>query len=76
MTISEYDLDFREYRNPLFAYHGIGVRATEILSCLDLPYQDINILRKEVMQSKNGIALFIFTDDAEIYIKEIDACIQ
>ena len=28
------------------------------------------------MQSKNGIALFIFTDDAEIYIKEIDACIQ
>ena len=76
MTISEYDLDLRRPLTPPFAHHGIGERATEILSCLDLPYQDINILRKEVMQSKNGIALFIFTDDAEIYIKEIDACIQ
>ena len=76
MTISEYDLDLRRPLTPPFAHHGIGERATEILSCLDLPYQDINTLCKEVMQSKNGIALFIFTDDAEIYIKEIDACIQ
>lgn len=69
-------IDFWEYREPLFAYHGIGVRATEILSCLDLPYQAIDTFRKEELQSGNGLALFIFTDDAEIYIKEIDACIQ
>ena len=76
MTISEYDLDLWEYHKPFFAYHGIGVRATEILSCLDLPYQAIDTFRKEELQSGNGLALFIFTDDAEIYIKEIDACIQ
>lgn len=53
MTISEYDLDLRRpLTPPFFAHHGIGERATEILSCLDLPYQDINTLRKEVMQSK------------------------
>lgn len=76
MIISEYDLDLRRPLTPLFAHHGIGVRATEILSCLDLPYQAIDTFRKEELQSGNGLALFIFTDDAEIYIKEIDACIQ
>ena len=69
-------IDFWEYREPLFAYHGIGVRATEILSCLDLPYQAIDTFRKEELQSGNGLALFIFSELSSFSISILIRCMQ
>ena len=62
-----------------FAYHCFGDKATEILSSLDQPYKDITHWSMDdlrSMRSKHCAAIFVFTDDAEVYASEIDAFIK
>lgn len=62
-----------------FAYHCFGDKATEILSSIDQPYKDITHWSMDdlrSMRSKNCAAIFVFTDDAEVYASEIDAFIK
>ena len=64
-----------------FAYHCFGDKATEILSSIDQPYKDIthwsmDDLHSMRMRSKHCCAIFVFTDDAEVYASEIDAFIK
>lgn len=65
-----------------FAYHCFGDKATEILSSIDQPYKDIthwsmdDLRSMRSMRSKHCAAIFVFTDDAEVYASEIDAFIK
>lgn len=62
-----------------FAYHCFGDKATEILSSIDQPYKDITHWSMDdlrSMRSKHCVAIFVFTDDAEVYASEIDAFIK
>ena len=62
-----------------FAYHCFGDKATEILSSIDQPYKDITHWSMDdlrSMRSKHCAAIFVFTDDAEVYASEIDAIIK
>lgn len=62
-----------------FAYHCFGDKATEILSSIDQPYKDITHWSMDdlrSMRSKHSAAIFVFTDDAEVYASEIDAFIK
>lgn len=65
-----------------FAYHCFGNKATEILSSIDQPYKDIthwsmdDLRSMRSMRSKHCAAIFVFTDDAEVYASEIDAFIK
>lgn len=62
-----------------FAYHCFGDKATEILSSIDQPYKDITHWSMDdlrSMRSKHCAAIFVFTDDAEVYTSEIDAFIK
>ena len=65
-----------------FAYHCFGDKATEILSSIDQPYKDIthwsmdDLRFMRSMRSKHCTAIFVFTDDAEVYASEIDAFIK
>lgn len=62
-----------------FAYNCFGDKATEILSSIDQPYKDITHWSMDdlrSMRSKHCAAIFVFTDDAEVYASEIDAFIK
>ena len=62
-----------------YAYHCFGDKATEILSSIDQPYKDITHWSMDdlrSMRSKHCAAIFVFTDDAEVYASEIDAFIK
>lgn len=62
-----------------FAYHCFGDKATEILSSIDQPYKDITHWSMDdlrSMRSKHCAAIFVFTDDAEVYASEIYAFIK
>ena len=65
-----------------FAYHCFGDKATEILSSIDQPYKDIthwsmdDLRFMRSMRSEHCTAIFVFTDDAEVYASEIDAFIK
>ena len=65
-----------------FAYHCFGNKATEILSSIDQPYKDIthwsldDLRFMRSMRSEHCTAIFVFTDDAEVYASEIDAFIK
>lgn len=62
-----------------FAYHCFGDKANEILSSIDQPYKDITHWSMDdlrSMRSKHCAAIFVFTDDAEVYASEIDAFIK
>lgn len=62
-----------------FAYHCFGDKATEVLSSIDQPYKDITHWSMDdlrSMRSKHCAAIFVFTDDAEVYASEIDAFIK
>ena len=65
-----------------FAYHCFGDKATEILSSIDQPYKDIthwsmdDLRFMRSMRSEHCTAIFVFTDDAEVYASEIDAFIE
>lgn len=62
-----------------FAYHCFGDKVTEILSSIDQPYKDITHWSMDdlrSMRSKHCAAIFVFTDDAEVYASEIDAFIK
>ena len=65
-----------------FAYYCFGDKATEILSSIDQPYKDIthwsmdDLRSMRSMRSKHCAAIFVFTDDAEVYASEIDAFIK
>lgn len=73
-----YPLGFEPIES-FFAYHCFGDKATEILSSIDQPYKDIthwNMDDLRSMRSKHCAAIFVFTDDAEVYASEIDAFIK
>lgn len=59
------------------AYHCFGDKVSEILSSIEQPYKDIaNWSIDEDLHSKVCIALFVFTDHAEVYASEIDNLIK
>lgn len=73
-----YPLGFEPIES-FFAYHCFGDKATEILSSIDQPYKDITHWSMDdlrSMRSKHCAAIFVFTDDAEVYASEIDAFIK
>ena len=73
-----YPLGFEPIES-FFAYHCFGDKATEILSSIDQPYKDITHWSMDAlrsMRSKHCAAIFVFTDDAEVYASEIDAFIK
>lgn len=73
-----YPLGFEPIES-FFAYHCFGDKATEILSSIDQPYKDITHWSMDdlrSMRSKHCAAIFVFTDDAEVYTSEIDAFIK
>lgn len=73
-----YPLGFEPIES-FFAYHCFGDKATEILSSIDQPYKDITHWSMDDLRSmrpKHCAAIFVFTDDAEVYASEIDAFIK
>lgn len=56
------------------SYHCIGERATQILNSIEQPYPDISDLDAKDLQE--CLSLFIFTDNANNYVSEIDDCIM
>lgn len=76
-----YPLGFEPIES-FFAYHCFGDKATEILSSIDQPYKDIthwsmdDLRFMRSMRSEHCTAIFVFTDDAEVYASEIDAFIE
>ena len=69
-------LDFGE-SYPLFvAYHCFGDKATEFLSSLQQPYKDIVTYNIDDLRPLECLAVFVFTDNAEVYMSEIDAFIK
>ena len=76
-----YPLGFEPIES-FFAYHCFGDKATEILSSIDQPYKDIthwsmdDLRFMRSMRSEHCTAIFVFTDDAEVYASEIDAFVK
>ena len=69
-------LDFGE-SYPLFvAYHCFGDKATEFLSSLQQPYKDIVTYNIDDLRPLECLAIFVFTDNAEVYVSEIDSFIK
>ena len=68
-------LDFGESCQQFVAYHCFGDKAKEILSSLQLPYKDICNCNDN-LHSKQCLAIFVFTDNAEVYVSEIDSFIK
>ena len=68
-------LDFGEPYERFAAYHCFGDKAKEILSSLQLPYKDICNCNDD-LHSKQCLAIFVFTDNAEVYVSEIDTFIK
>ena len=58
------------------AYHCFGDKATNILNSIDQPYKDITHWHTDNFHSGKRGALFVFTDNAESYVTEIDTCIK
>ena len=57
------------------AYHCFRDKATEYLSCLKQPYEDISNCNNN-LNSEQYFAIFVFTDNAEVYTSEIDTFIK
>lgn len=76
MEKSLQQLDFESLTESFSAYHCFGDKATEILSSIDQPYKEITHWSVDDLRSKNCIAIFVFTDDAEVYASEIDAFVR
>lgn len=76
MEKSLQQLDFESLTESFSAYHCFGDKAIEILSSINQPYKDITHWNIDDLHSKNCAALFIFTDNAETFATEIDACIE
>lgn len=68
-------LDFWESYQQFVAYHCFGDKAKEILSSLQQPYKDICNCNDD-LHSKQCLAIFVFTDNAEVYVSEIDSFIK
>ena len=68
-------LDFGESYQQFVAYHCFGDKAKEILSSLQQPYKDICNCNDD-LHSKQCLAIFVFTDNAEVYVSEIDTFIK
>lgn len=68
--------DFGTLIKSVFAYHCFGDKATGILSSIDQPYKDIIRWSIDDIGSKDCMALFVFTDNAEVYASKIDAFIK
>ena len=73
-----YPLGFEPIES-FFSYHCFGDKATEILRSIDQPSKDITHWSMDdlrSMRSKHCAAIFVFTDDAEVYASEIDAFVK
>lgn len=68
-------LDFGESYERFAAYHCFGDKATEFLGSLQQPYKDICNCNDD-LHSKQCLAIFVFTDNAEVYVSEIDTFIK
>ncbi len=68
-------LNFWESCQQFVAYHCFGDKAKEILSSLQQPYKDICNCNDD-LHSKQCLAIFVFTDNAEVYVSEIDTFIK
>ena len=69
-------LDFGESYPQFVAYHCFGDKATEFLSSLQQPYKDIVTYNIVDLRPLECLAVFVFTDNAEVYMSEIDAFIK
>lgn len=69
-------LDFGESYPQFIAYHCFGDKATEFLSSLQQPYKDIVTYNIDDLRPLECLAVFVFTDNAEVYMSEIDAFIK
>lgn len=69
-------LDFGESYPQFVAYHCFGDKATECLSSLQQPYRDIVTYNIDDLRPLECLAVFVFTDNAEVYMSEIDAFIK
>lgn len=69
-------LDFGESYPQFVAYHCFGDKATECLSSLQQPYKDIVTYNIDDLRPLECLAVFVFTDNAEVYMSEIDAFIK
>ena len=69
-------LDFGESYQQFVAYHCFGDKATEFLSSLQQPYKDIVTYNIDDLRPLECLAVFVFTDNAEVYMSEIDAFIK
>jgi len=69
-------LDFGESYPQFVAYHCFGDKATEFLSSLQQPYKDIVTYNIDDLRPIECLAIFVFTDNAEVYLSEIDAFIK
>ena len=68
-------LDFGESYQQFVAYHCFGDKAKEILSSLQQSYKDICNCNDD-LHSKQCLAIFVFTDNAEVYVSEIETFIK
>jgi hypothetical protein len=75
MEEAKQPLDFGVRHKRLCAYHCFGDKATEYLSCLKQPYEDISNCNNN-LESKQYLAIFVFTDNAEVYTSKIDTFIK
>lgn len=69
-------LDFGDSYPQFVAYHCFGDKATEFLSSLQQPYRDIVTYNIDDLRPLECLAVFVFTDNAEVYMSEIDAFIK
>ena len=69
-------LDFGDSYLQFVAYHCFGDKATEFLSSLQQPYRDIVTYNIDDLRPLECLAVFVFTDNAEVYMCEIDAFIK
>ena len=76
MEESKQPLDFGVSHKRFCAYHCFGDKATEYLSCLKQPYADISNCNINNLDSEQYLAIFVFTDNAEVYTSEIDNFIK
>ena len=76
MEESKHPLDFGVSHKRFCAYHCFGDKATEYLSCLKQPYADISNCNINNLDSEQYLAIFVFTDNAEVYTSKIDNFIK
>ena len=69
-------LDFGDSYPQFVAYHCFGDKATEFLSSLQQPYKDIVTYNIDDLRPLECLAIFVFTDNAEVYVSEIDSFIK